>query len=94
MCPVMFCQTGQSQMNAIKKHLVLNRPYPSMTCAMLVEEMKKVVITYHLLCLPALARDCFGVSTEIGRKRRSLRSAVQDVVQVFYAMHQFCSTWC
>ena len=42
-----------------------------------------------LLCLPGVLRDCFGVQTTLGRRRRSLTSTVRDTVQSYYAMHQF-----
>ena len=44
-----------------------------------------------VLCLPGVLRDCFGVQTAFNfdRKRRSLRSTVQDTVLSYYAMHQF-----
>ena len=42
-----------------------------------------------LFCLPSLLRDCFGVDTTIGRRRRSLEGTIRETIPYFYAMHEF-----
>ena len=60
-----------------------------LSCQQAIRPAKLLRKIVPFLCLPAVLRDCFGVSTSIGRKRRSLRSTVRDTVRSFYAMHQF-----
>ena len=43
----------------------------------------------RLFCLPSLLRDCLGVDTTIGRRRRSLANTVRETIPYFYAMHEF-----
>ena len=42
-----------------------------------------------LLCIPAVLRDCLGVDTSIGRRKRSLESTVREMVEAFHPMLQF-----
>ena len=42
-----------------------------------------------LLCLPSVLRDCLGVDTRIGRKRRSLEGTVRETTPYIYALNEF-----
>ena len=42
-----------------------------------------------IFCLPSLLRDCLGVDTTIGRRRRSLEGTIRETIPYFYAMHEF-----
>ena len=42
-----------------------------------------------LLCLPSLFRDCLGIDTTFGRRKRDLPGTIRNTIPYFYAMHEF-----
>ena len=42
----------------------------------------------RVFCLPSVFRDCGGVDTTIGRRRRSVTDAAHQIVPYYFAMHE------
>ena len=56
-------------------------------CILSFNPQTKAIST--LFCLPSVFRDCYGVDTRIGRRKRSIATIVRNTVPYYYAMYEF-----